>query len=74
MSESQSAGHGDPALHAALEALARRGCRQVLEVIARMERGETPEELESFSPDQRLAVLAELKAIMAVYDSPCDAG
>jgi hypothetical protein len=73
MSESQSPPDGDPALHAALEALAQRGCSHVLEVIARMERGEMPEELASFGPDQRQAALAELKAIMAVYDGACDA-
>lgn len=74
MSGSQSPGSGDPALHAALEALAQRGCRYVTDVIARMERGEMPEELAAFGADQRAAALSELKAIMAVYDAPCDAG
>jgi hypothetical protein len=74
MSESQSLAGGDAVLHLALEALAQRGCRCVTEVIVRMERGEMPEELAAFGADQRAAALAELKAIMAVYDTPCDAG
>jgi hypothetical protein len=74
MSGSQSPHGGDAGLHAALEALAQRGCRHVAEVIARMEQGEMPEELAGFGADQRTAALAELKAIMAVYDAPCDAG
>jgi hypothetical protein len=58
-------------LHEVLEAVCRRGCRYVLQVIAALERGEIPEDLSGLDLVLRQRVLAELQAIMAVYDREC---
>lgn len=50
-----------------LEALCQSGCKAVLAMIQAMEAGETVPLTESLTAEQRAQVLAELKAIMAVY-------
>jgi len=54
-----------------IEALCQEGCRAVREHIAALEAGEVIAGTEALSEAERCAVLAELKAIMAVYDRPC---
>ena len=56
----------EAAVHAGMEALGRRGCRYVVEAIARLERKEAVPELAALTAQQREAALAELKAVMAV--------
>ena len=58
-------------VHDALEAVCRRGCRYVLQVIAALERDEIPGELRGLDPVLRQQVMAELQEIMAVYDREC---
>lgn len=61
----------DPALitlvEASVERICDKGCRRVWEDIAALERDESLPEVQGLSSAQRAAVLAELKAIMAVY-------
>jgi hypothetical protein len=54
-----------------LEAVCRRGCRYVLDLIARAERGQVPADMASLSPPDRRLVLSELKSVMAVYGGAC---
>jgi len=54
----------------AVESLCRRGCAAVREIIIELEAGRPVAETEALSVEQRRRVLAELKAIMAVYDEP----
>jgi hypothetical protein len=54
-----------------LEAVCRRGCRDVREIIARAERGDMPADVASLSEPERRSVLCELKSIMAVYAGVC---
>lgn len=61
-------------MHTAVEAVGRRGCRYVVEAIARLERKEGVKELAPLTEEQRETALAELKAVMVVYDAPCDSG
>lgn len=58
-------------VHDVLEAVCRRGCRHVLQVIAALERDDIPQDLSGLDPDRRRKVLTELQAIMAVYDREC---
>ena len=45
------------------------GCRRVYEVIAELERGQSSDATRSLSDSLRAVVLAELKAVMAIYDA-----
>lgn len=54
-----------------VEALCGLGCRTVSSLIQRMERGEPLAETAYLEPEERQAVLAELKSIMAVYGARC---
>ena len=54
-----------------VETICNRGCRQVREVIASLERGEAVPGAEALSPEERARVLRELKNIMAVYGDSC---
>ena len=56
----------------AVENLCARGCREVTVIIERLDHGDPVEGTEMLSREERKAVLAELRAIMAVYDKPCD--
>lgn len=69
-----TAQHLDEEIHAAVDAVGRRGCRYVVEAIDRLERKEAVPELTALTAAQRADALAELKAVMAVYDAPCDNG
>ena len=51
-----------------VEILCQQGCRCVRQAIAAIEHGARPGGTEMLSGDECLAVLLELKAIMAVYD------
>lgn len=51
-----------------LEAVCQCGCKAVLATISAMEAGETVPQTESLTVEQQALVLAELKAIMDVYD------
>lgn len=72
MSESQPPQDGTAALREAIERLGEQGCMRVRQAIADMEWGKVPPQLLRFNPAQRAAALAELKAVMAVYDRPGD--
>jgi hypothetical protein len=50
-----------------VEALCHKGCKSVWRDIAALEDGLDLPETRELSPPERRAVLAELKAIMAVY-------
>ena len=69
--DSMSAPASGNDVHEVLEAVCRRGCRYVLQVIAALERNDLPEDLSGLDLDRRRRVLAELQAIMAVYDREC---
>lgn len=45
------------------------GCVRVREVMSALQAGGTTPETESASPQERLQILRELQAIMAVYDA-----
>ena len=45
------------------------GCSRVSEIIASLEQGGSNEECADLTPKDRLKILAELKAIMAVYEA-----
>ena len=62
----RAGGAFDP-VEACVEALCLKGCRSVYETIARLECGETLSETLGLSHAECRLVLAELKAIMAVY-------
>lgn len=51
-----------------IEHLCRQGCASVRRAITEFEHGQRPRGTETLSTEQCSSVLAELKAIMAVYD------
>lgn len=55
-----------------IDVLCHRGCREVTRVIGVLERSEPLSETDGLNSAERGEVLRELKAIMAVYDRPCD--
>ena len=60
-----------PAVAQCVEILCHKGCRQVWYDIAALEQGATLPETQGLSASERAAVLAELKAVMAVYGNRC---
>lgn len=52
-----------------VETLSLKGCAEVTRIIAAMERGEPVADTQALSDEERLATLAELKSIMAVYQA-----
>lgn len=54
-----------------IETLCQQGCRSVLGKIAVLERGEGIPETADLGEWERVAVLEELKAVMAVYGNVC---
>jgi len=55
-----------------VEILCEKGCREVWLDIQRLEAGESVAEVNDLAPDERRAVLQELKDVMAVYgDEGC---
>ena len=56
-----------------VDRICRLGCRRVGEIIRRMESGERVAEVAGLSPQERQAVLTELRSIMAVYGGACPA-
>jgi hypothetical protein len=50
-----------------VEALALKGCTAIWRIIEDLEQGKEVEETAPLSEEERAAVLAELKSIMAVY-------
>ncbi|WP_295578518.1 hypothetical protein [uncultured Lamprocystis sp.] len=69
--ETRAATRGESPLDAVIEALCRQGCRQVRSSMARLEQGEDLPETSGLTATARLEVLAELRAIMAVYGETC---
>ncbi|MCO5763310.1 MAG: hypothetical protein EP309_08835 [Gammaproteobacteria bacterium] len=59
----------DSNLQGIVEAICAKGCRRVWRDIAALEAGNPPIEAQGLSRADRDRLLAELKAIMAVYDS-----
>lgn len=55
-------------IHQCVEALCELGCDSVRNTIAALEAGHPVAQVEGLDAEQRRHVLAELKAIMAVYD------
>jgi hypothetical protein len=63
----------NPRVEHAVEALCHRGCRAVWEIIDTLENGgEVPETIDLTGAEVD-AVIAELRAIMAVYEGSCPA-
>ncbi|WPL18634.1 hypothetical protein Thiowin_03714 [Thiorhodovibrio winogradskyi] len=58
----------DPLPEAVIEAICQKGCRQVHDDIARLEQNDSVPEARGLSHAQRVRLLAELRAIMAVYE------
>lgn len=56
---------------ARIEAVCRKGCRQVRQDIAALESGEQLPETLGLSEDECRFLLSELKQIMAVYGDAC---
>lgn len=52
-----------------IDALCQCGCDAVRATISAMESGVAVPQVETLSDEERQMVLAELKAVMAVYDS-----
>ncbi len=57
-----------------VEQLCRKGCRAVWADIDALESGVTLPEVRGLSAAEIAAVIAELKAVMAVYEGTCAAG
>lgn len=55
-----------------IETLCQKGCSEVTRLIGVLERAEALAETAGLDEAERAEVLRELKAIMAVYDRPCD--
>ncbi|MGB5276753.1 MAG: hypothetical protein WBO16_10160 [Gammaproteobacteria bacterium] len=55
-------------LQSIIESVCELGCDRVLEIIQSLESGEFVLETAELDKSQQLEVLAELKAIMSVYD------
>jgi hypothetical protein len=60
-----------PAVAHCIEVLCHKGCRQVRRDIAALEQGQSLPETQGLDPAERVEVLAELRAIMAVYGDRC---
>lgn len=56
-----------PQISHCLEVFALKGCAAIWRIIDDLEQGKEVEETASLSEEERAAVLAELKSIMAVY-------
>lgn len=50
-----------------VETISQRGCTEVWEIIGMLEQNRSISEADALTQEERLAVLAELKSIMAVY-------
>ena len=61
----------NPRVEHAVEALCHRGCRAVWEIIDTLERGGTLPETTGLGSADVSVVVAELRAIMAVYATRC---
>ena len=59
------------AIEYSVERLCNKGCRQVREDIAALEQGVVLDEVQGLGERERVRVLEELKAIMAVYGDSC---
>lgn len=51
----------------AVEAICNQGCTSVSSIIEMLEKGESVEQASHLSCDELMALLKELKAIMAIY-------
>jgi hypothetical protein len=60
-----------PILDCRIESICQKGCRGVWDDIATLEHGDDLPETEDLNAHERAWVLAELKAIMAVYGARC---
>ena len=63
-----------PVLEARLERICEKGCRLVWDDIAVLERGGDLAETVDLDGRERALLLAELKAVMAVYGGRCSLG
>ena len=59
----------DPALEQRIALICELGCTRVREIIGAWTQGQATPESDGLDPRARAHVLAELKAIMAVYDA-----
>ena len=55
-----------------IEVLCHQGCSMVYRYISALQQGEEFPEVADLSRAERLLVLRELVAIMAIYDGSCD--
>jgi len=54
-----------------IEAICQSGCLAVRAVIESLERGQSIPQTDGMSDEQVNLILSELKAVMSVYDEPC---
>jgi hypothetical protein len=59
-------------IEACVETLCRQGCSNVYRRISALQKHEEFPEVADLSPAERRSVLAELVAIMDIYDGSCD--
>ncbi len=59
-------------IHHCIEVLCLKGCSEVTRIIGVLERNEAQTETDALDAEEREEVVRELRAIMAVYDRPCD--
>lgn len=57
-----------------IEILCQKGCKEVAQIILALEQNSPLEEVRELSEEERLAVLDELKSIMAVYQEGSKCG
>jgi hypothetical protein len=60
-----------PVLEVRVETICERGCRRVWDAIDTLEQGDDLAETADLTSAERAWVLAELKAVMAVYGDSC---
>ena len=63
--------HSD-SINNCIEAICQSGCITVRAVIEALERGQAISQTDGMSQEEVDHVLTELKAVMSVYDEPCD--
>lgn len=65
--------HSEKVAHQ-LEALCRRGCSHVNQILEKAKNGKVIEELADFEPDEIEQIIHELDHIMSVYDQSSPLG
>jgi hypothetical protein len=64
----------DASVDSRIESLCQRGCHEVRQAIATLERGGDLPETQGLTADGRRLLLGELQSVMAVYGNACRIG